>query len=595
MDAKLKIKKFKDPKKGNWDLNLTDLYEGTGLNFVGVVGKIYDFKQYKAPDKIKDANGNPTDADANGGYFSAKGMIGNLINIQAKPFTNPATNKQVLTETIEVEFQDTMGADKMQGLDVYRSYVYKSVQEKLEKKYKEEFGIEISLVPEMVNDPNRKETPPGTNAATEKPAASPGVLAKYISTGASNNGVPLEITYEMVKDGISLVKKEKTTGFKYDEKTKKITISAAETFYDGTGKWVESNGKEQFATKDQIFTLEGYPPVDPATAATSGTSGTSGEAGPKIYGEYVLDVRQQDVFFSKEFGALELIAKGAMIPAKVEEPAENTEEALAEEEPDEYSEELFEGADDLIITAEFKMNEVTLEDPTPTQESTARVDEAKIDYNNPSFVGGKWKSFDIDKLISNVDRKYGPSSQFKESLKKVLYFIKNDSGIDDVRKAAYLLGTAFAESGYSLQRWEADYACGSTGVKYGPGGPCSKATNYYRSNKGGKANYYNLGTDSKGFPYFGRGLIQLTGKANYEKYGKKIGQDLIGNGDLAMEPQNSYKIATEFMKARTFSKVIAGDLTKARKSVNGGTFGLAEVNGAYNAWLEAFKKIGAVT
>ena len=62
-----------------------------------------------------------------------------------------------------------------------------------------------------------------------------------------------------------------------------------------------------------------------------------------------------------------------------------------------------------------------------------------------------------------------------------------------------------------------------------------------------------------------------------------------------MDPQNSYKIAAEFLKSNTFSKVISGDLTRARKSVNGGTKGLAEVNGAYNAWLAAFKKIGAVT
>jgi hypothetical protein len=583
MDYKLRIKKFRDPNKGNWETTLSGGYEN-------ISGKIYDIKQYKEPDKIKDANGNPTDSLANNGYYSGKGELINLIN----PFTNPATNAKVTVEKIEADFEDFYGWGNMMGRDQYFAYIAKSISTNLEKKYKELFGIEISLTPEPLPE-KPKETPPPTTAATEKTGASPGVVAKYISTGASNNGVPLEITYEMVKDGISLVKKEKTTGFKYDEKTKKITISASETFYDASGKWVDSNGKDQFATKDQVFTLEGYPPVDPATAATSGTAGTSGEAGPKIYGEFTIDVRQQDIFFTKEFGTLEIIMKGVMKQEVVEEPAENTEDALAEEEPDEYAEELFEGADELIVIADFKMQQLTLENPEPTPESTARVDEAKIDFNNASFVGDKWKSFDIEKLISNVDKKYGPSSQFKDSLKKVLYFIKNDSGINDVRKAAYMLGTAFAESGYSLQRWEADYACGSTGIKYGSGGPCSSATNYYRSTKGGKKNYYNLGTDSKGFPYFGRGLIQLTGKANYESYGKKIGVNLVGNGDLAMDPQNSYKIAAEFLKSNTFSKVISGDLTRARKSVNGGTKGLAEVNGAYNAWLAAFKKIGAVS
>ena len=58
MDAKLSIKKFRDPNKGNWDVNITGQY-------LNVVGKIYDFKRYKEADKIKDANGNPTDKTAN--------------------------------------------------------------------------------------------------------------------------------------------------------------------------------------------------------------------------------------------------------------------------------------------------------------------------------------------------------------------------------------------------------------------------------------------------------------------------------------------------------------------------------------------------
>jgi hypothetical protein len=197
-------------------------------------------------------------------------------------------------------------------------------------------------------------------------------------------------------------------------------------------------------------------------------------------------------------------------------------------------------------------------------------------------------------LISLVSKKYQPTNIFKESLKKVLYYIKNDQSIDDVRKAAYLLGTAFAESGYSLQRWESDYACTGAGIKYGPNGPCISALNYYKSTKGGKKNYYDLGTDSRGFPYFGRGLIQLTGKANYKSYGDLLNIDLVKNGDLAIQEQNSYKIAVEYMKGnpKTFKKVLNGDLTAARRSVNGGKKGIDEVNGAYKAWLDAFDKVG---
>ena len=302
-----------------------------------------------------------------------------------------------------------------------------------------------------------------------------------------------------------------------------------------------------------------------------------------IDADYLFNVEKTGFMNNTILGEVSIIGKG-----EIYENVSTEEEDLSE-----YVEEGFEGSEELAIQLEAlqDIQLLSLPDSTPTSESTARIDDLNIDFNSPNYVGGKWKSFNIDKLISLLSKSYQPNSKFRDSLKKVLYFIKNDASINDVRKAAYLLGTAFAESGYSLQRWEADYACTGAGVPYGSNGPCSSALNYYRSTKGGKKNYYNLGTDSKGFPYFGRGLIQLTGKANYEKYGTKIGVNLAGNGDLALDPQNSYKIAIEFMKARTFSKVINGDLTAARKSVNGGTKGINEVNGAYKAWLEAFDKI----
>ena len=86
-------------------------------------------------------------------------------------------------------------------------------------------------------------------------------------------------------------------------------------------------------------------------------------------------------------------------------------------------------------------------------------------------------------------------------------------------------------------------------------------------------------------------MIQLTGKANYEKYGKLIGVNLISNGDLALEPQNSYKIASIYLKGRTFKHVTSGNLTKARKSVNGGTKDIDKVNGAYKEWLNILQSL----
>jgi hypothetical protein len=247
----------------------------------------------------------------------------------------------------------------------------------------------------------------------------------------------------------------------------------------------------------------------------------------------------------------------------------------------------------LAATA-FEKENLQGELPADATGSTMTVE--SYDFNDPKYIGAAWKSYDINKAVDLVNKtSTKPSSKFVDSLKKVLYLIKNDPDIKDLREAAYMLGTAYAESGYSLQRWESDYACTGAGIPYGPNGPCSSATSYYRSTKGGKRNYYELGTDSKGQCFFGRGLIQLTGKANYEKYGKLIGANLLGNGDLAMDPINSYKVASVYMRGRTFKHVLAGDLTRARKSVNGGTKGINEVNSAYNNWVKILKdSVGTV-
>lgn len=384
MDAKLSIKKFKDPNKGNWDVNITGQY-------LNVVGKIYDFKQYREADKIKDANGNPTDKTANNGYYSGKGELTNLID-PATPFTNPVTNQQVTITSLQADFEDFQGWDQMQTLEIYRSYVYASVKKSLEKKYKEAFGIEIELKMEML--PEEKKDPEQPKQPTENQPKSPGTVAKYISTGASNNGAPMEITYEVVKDGISVYKSEMTTGFKYDEKTKNITISAADTFYDKDGKWVDKNGKDPFVSKDQILTLEGYPPA-PADTGTNGSSGTSGN-GPKIYGEFIFDVQEQETFNGKDFGKLIFIAKGVLNVPAVEIPEESIEIL---DEGDEYSEESFVGDEEVppeISKAEYiQMKDMDDTAKTPDSANTSSSTGTSTETNavqpevNSTAIG-KW-------------------------------------------------------------------------------------------------------------------------------------------------------------------------------------------------------------
>jgi predicted chitinase len=93
-----------------------------------------------------------------------------------------------------------------------------------------------------------------------------------------------------------------------------------------------------------------------------------------------------------------------------------------------------------------------------------------------------------------------------------------------------------------------------------------------------------------GYKYRGRGAIQLTGKAQYEEMGKKLGVDLVNNPDLAMDPKYSAQIAVQHWKTSGADKAAqAGDLVGARRKTNGGLNGLDDVQGKYGKYLEQAK------
>jgi predicted chitinase len=202
--------------------------------------------------------------------------------------------------------------------------------------------------------------------------------------------------------------------------------------------------------------------------------------------------------------------------------------------------------------------------------------------------------FDINKAINNFKEK-GGKTQFPDSLKQVLIFIQDDDNFKTKNEIAWLLATAKVESDYSLQRWESDYLCGKAGVPYDKQ-PCQRAINYYRSTNG-KKNYFDLGTDKNGMAYFGRGLIQLTGKSNYDKYGKLIGVDLVEDGGKAMIPKNSYRIASEYFNRKRGSAKKSvndyaneGDFAMARKRVKGSSKGWEDAKREYDRWLSVFNE-----
>ena len=91
----------------------------------------------------------------------------------------------------------------------------------------------------------------------------------------------------------------------------------------------------------------------------------------------------------------------------------------------------------------------------------------------------------------------------------------------------------------------------------------------------------------EGWKYRGRGLKQLTGKYNYEKCGKDLGIDLVGNPDLLLEPMYAARSAGWFWKSNNLSAFAdAGDMEGMTKKINGGLIGIADRKARYEKCLQ---------
>lgn len=94
--------------------------------------------------------------------------------------------------------------------------------------------------------------------------------------------------------------------------------------------------------------------------------------------------------------------------------------------------------------------------------------------------------------------------------------------------------------------------------------------------------------------YRGRGFVQLTGRDNYERYGKVLDIPLADNPDSACAPEVAACLLAAFLDANRerLSKALdRDDLKAARKVVNGGSHGLERFSETYRlaqaAWANA--------
>lgn len=141
---------------------------------------------------------------------------------------------------------------------------------------------------------------------------------------------------------------------------------------------------------------------------------------------------------------------------------------------------------------------------------------------------------------------------------------------DDPRRIAYCLATAFHETGGRMQPVRETFA------------PSDRAAmlRLERAHAAGRlpqvrTPYWRL--DAEGKSWFGRGLVQITHKRNYERLSAAIGVDLVADPGRAMELDVAVRILVIGMRDGLFSGVKLADAfgrdmtdwTGARRIVNG--------------------------
>jgi len=108
------------------------------------------------------------------------------------------------------------------------------------------------------------------------------------------------------------------------------------------------------------------------------------------------------------------------------------------------------------------------------------------------------------------------------------------------------------------------------------------------------ANRMGNGPESSGdgFKFRGRGLVQLTGRANYTQCSMDLfGDDcLVQNPDLVCEPEYAILSACWFWHKNRLNDICdRGDVVLLSKRINGGTLGLADRIHHWNECIELFE------
>ena len=126
-----------------------------------------------------------------------------------------------------------------------------------------------------------------------------------------------------------------------------------------------------------------------------------------------------------------------------------------------------------------------------------------------------------------------------------------------------------------------------------PRRPCRRQRQIANIIYGGSWGRINLGNTQPedGFYFRGRGLIQLTGRANYTRCARTMCTDVVRLVTALETKDGSAESACHFWACAGCNDAADdGDLRDARRLVNGGALGLAEIEHWYHRLMAALRQ-----
>lgn len=171
---------------------------------------------------------------------------------------------------------------------------------------------------------------------------------------------------------------------------------------------------------------------------------------------------------------------------------------------------------------------------------------------------------DRKQFFDSYREEFGALTQQQvESLEDLLARFEADDDLSDVRHVAYALATVKHETAHTFEPI----------IEIG-------RESYFEGRYGAQTRVgKNLGNiqSGDGAKFKGRGYVQITGRSNYAYFAERLGLDLLGEPDLALEPAIAFQILSIGMcegrfTGRKLSQYIDEshcDYVNARRIING--------------------------